>query len=208
MKKLLFVIGIVVASSALVTTTSFAQNAKEATITYNKTDAAGYTANYNLPKEYVIKALDNYFQEKGFGKSSSSKGFTTYKGKSWNDITNGTVDVYYQVSGKKNNTTVNMMVSTGYDNYITNAFDMNASNNLINFLNTLPEKANFIKDLDTKEDALKALKKDQSKAQDNLKKLEKEKEKLEKEISDAKNKIQTQTNDIASKENELNSMRK
>lgn len=188
MKKLIVFISTVLSLSFAAT----AQNAREATVKYMKGDQNAVIAEYNAPVKVVAEALKNKMSKAGLGKSKSSKGFTTYSGTLWQEVSNDKVDVYYKVvAGKKNQpTTVQFLVSKGYDNFVSSATDATAVNNLKNFLNNLNDEIRLVQfglDIKAQEEIVKkADEKNENNASEH-KKLMKQKEEIEKKIVENEN---------------------
>ena len=188
-----------------------AQSVREATIQYNKTSQNGVIADYNYSKEAVQAVLQKRFAEAKLGKSKSSKKFNVFAAVIWSEISNDKVDVYYKVSSKKNVTTVEIMLSKGYDNFVSAANDPNAIQNLKNFLMSLEEDLKAY-DLSTKvkeqEEIVKKAEKAVATSNSNLDKLEKQKSQLEKDIEKAKKDLQSTKDNLDKETKTLNSIKK
>ncbi len=190
-----------------------AQNAREGSVKYMKGNQNAVIAEYNAPEKVVAEALKNKLSKAGLGKSKSSKGFTAYSGTLWQEISNDKVDIYYSVvAGKKNQpTSVQVLVSKGYDNFISSATDANAVNNLKNFLNTLDEEIRLVQfglDIKAQEEIVKkAESKNAENASDN-KKLIKQKEDIEKKIVENENAQKLSQQELDKEKAKLEEMKK
>lgn len=179
--------------------TAIAQDVRETTISYNKGNFSGVIADYNYSKDLVTKALDKRLKDANLGKSKTSSKFTTYAGVTWMDISPDKLDVYYKVSGKKNKSTVEFLISKGYDNYINSTTDASAIQNLRNFLASLDKDIRAIQhenNLSAQNDAIKKAEKELKSAQSSVSNLEKDLdnarknvEKKQKALDDAQKKL-------------------
>lgn len=157
--------------------TAIAQDVRETTINYNKGNYSGVIADYNYSKDLVTKALDKRLKNANLGKSKTSSKFTTYSGVTWMDISPDKLDVYYKISGKKNKSTVEFLISKGYDNYINSTTDAAAIQNLRNFLASLDKDIRAIQhenNLSAQNDAIKKAEKELKSARSSVSNLEKD----------------------------------
>jgi hypothetical protein len=185
--------GIMTAAS----THTFAQ--QETTVKYNSIDAAAFTMPLEADKADVSNSIEDYFKNTFAVKSASSKGFRLFKAVSWPEVSTEKLDVYYKVEGRKGKSEVTMLVSKGYDNFISNQSDAQAAAGIKNFLSGLNVKvgeytkgiavAAGTKGLET---AQKEYDKYVKKAED----LNKQKTKLEKEIADNQSKLAEKEKDL------------
>lgn len=198
MRKLL-VSTIFVAGLAFSTNTTFAQTA-ETSVSYNKSNANGFVNNINGEKDAVATSLSEYFKKTFDSKSNSSKGYTLYKGVSWPEVSTDKLDVYYKVENKKGNNKVTMLVSKGYDNFISSVTDPQMAEAVKNFMNTIEQKAVVVSNANAVLAAQKAVEEAQKEYEKSIKTDEeyrKDKEKLEKKIAE-------QQKTIGDKEQKLN----
>lgn len=182
-----------------------AQEAKEVLLKINKQEKPAYTANYKVSKKLMKKTLDERFAKAGFTKSSKYKGYRKYEGVTFTELAPNKVDIYTKIEGKKTNSTVFMLVSSGYDNFMGNADNPAVSTNAIAFLNKLSEDAVATQaaiDLAAQQAALKAAE-DKLKSSDReAKRLAEKKAKLEKKLDE-----ENKTGSKASQEVEAEKLR-
>jgi hypothetical protein len=76
---------IFVAGIALCTIHSSAQTS-ETTVSYNKSNANAFVNDIKGDKAAVATSLSDYFKKTFDSKSSSTKGYTLYKGVSWPEV--------------------------------------------------------------------------------------------------------------------------
>ncbi len=165
-----------VLASALV----WGQNAQEKDIKFNKAHHHGVVAEFNHPPDAVEAAIRKKLAEEGFTKIKSSKGFMTLSGVQWRSVSNDKMDVYIKVDGKKNNSLVQVLLSKGYDNFISSQNDPQAIDHVKTFLNDLAWHTSIYQ----QENAVSKADKELKLIQDNNNELLAQKEKLEKRIEE------------------------
>jgi hypothetical protein len=149
---------------------------------------------YSVNADVMEKALVDRL-EKSKLSYDKSKGFKVYKGVVLPEITTDKVDIYTKVEGKKDNCTVYVLVSKGYDNFISEKSDEKVFANMKTFLNSMQETANqYQLGLDAEEQAsiIKKADKTYNSSVSDGKDLESDKAKIEKKI--AENKTEQETN--------------
>lgn len=188
MKNTLKSIALVLAIAA--TGTATAQNAHESSVKINKTNENAVVADFNKPADVVEAALKDRLEKEGLGKMKNSKGFMTYAGTLWNSVSSDKLDVYFKVEGKKDKSTVSVLVSKGYNNFVTSGSDAKIIGNVKAFLNDFAAYTNSYQltlDIKAQEEAIKKAEKAYSNSVDNNKDLLSQKEKLEKRIAESNN---------------------
>lgn len=190
---------------------SFAQNAREASVKFMKGQQNAIIADYDLPKSLVEDALKERLDKEGLGKKSSEKGYMAYKKTTWAAISPDKIDVYANVDGKNDKSTITMLVSKGYDNFISTATDSDKVQKIEAFLNS------FIKDvrayqlrlsIAAQEEVVKKAEKAQRNTAEDGDKLLKEKEKIEKQIADNKNDQGKMDTLLSTEKNKLEDLKK
>lgn len=177
-----------------------AQDVRETSISFNKGSYSGVMADYNYSKDLVVKALEKRMKDANLGKSKTTSKFTSYTGVNWMEVSPDKLDVYYKVSGKKNKSNVEFLISKGYDNYINSTTDATAIQNLRNFLASLEKDIKVIlheNNLDAQNDAVKKAEKELKSAQNSVSNIEKDlenarknAEKKQQALDDAKKKLE------------------
>jgi hypothetical protein len=173
-----------------VTGTATAQNAHESSIKFNKNAENAVVADFDKPAEVVEAALKDRLEKEGLGKMKTTKGFMSYAGTLWNSVSSDKLDLYFKVEGKKDKSTVSVLVSKGYDNFITSGSDAKTIENVKAFLNGFVKYTNSYQltlDIKAQEEAIKKAEKLYSNSVDNNKDLLSQKEKLEKKIAESNN---------------------
>lgn len=172
---------------ALLPPEASAQGAQEALIRYAKADRPGTVAEYPYPKDVVNDAMHLHFERLGLGGGKEEKGFVTYMGINWTEISPDKLEVYYKVDGRGNKSTVMLLVSKGYDNYVTTASDAAMEARIKAFLDGLLPDIQAIQlrqSIAAQEDAVRRAEKAVKSSEDDGNKLAREKEKLEKQIAE------------------------
>lgn len=188
MKKVIKSLSLVLAMVA--TGTVFAQNAHESSVKFNKTNENAVVADYDKSAEIVEAALKDRLEKEGLGKMKSSKGFMAYSGVLWNSVSSDKLDIYFKVEGKKDKSTVSVLISKGYDNFVTSGSDSRTIDNVKAFLNGFMAHANAYQlalDIKAQEELIRKAEKAFNSSVDNNKDLLQQKEKLEKRIAESNN---------------------
>jgi len=190
---------------------SFAQNAREASVKFMKGQQNAIVADYDLPKDVVEDALKERFDKEGLGKKSSEKGFMAYKGTTWVGISPDKMDVYAKVEGKGDKSSITLLASKGYDNFVSTATDADKVQKLEAFLNS------FIKDakayqlklaIAAQEEVVRKSDKDLKGSTDDGEKLLRDKEKIEKQIAENKTDQDKKTTVLGSEKTKLDDLKK
>lgn len=209
MKHALKALSIVTLS--IVAHSSFAQNAREASVKFMKGQQNAIIADYDLPRDLVENALKERFEKEGLGKKSSEKGFIAYKGTTWANISPDKMDVYAKVEGKGDQSSITLLASKGYDNFVTSTTDAEKVQKLEAFLNS------FIKDakayqlklaIAAQEEVVKKAEKDYKGTTDDGDKLIRDKEKIEKQIAENKADQDKKQNILSSEKDKLDTLKK
>ena len=126
---------LMIAFAMLFSGVTFAQNARETTVKLNKTQQNAMIADYQAAPKVTQEALKEYLNKAVVGKMKTSKGFYTFTKATWTEIGNETADIYFKVDGKKNKSTISVLYSKGYDNFISSSTDPEISARVAGFLN-------------------------------------------------------------------------
>lgn len=95
-------------------------------------------ANYNYAKSRLNDVLNERLSKENLPspKSASNK-FIVVNGARWSKISSTRLDYYFRVSGNKNTSTLEMVVSKGYENYISSESNPSVFPNLKEFAHSL-----------------------------------------------------------------------
>ncbi|MCQ2337169.1 MAG: hypothetical protein MJ010_08350 [Paludibacteraceae bacterium] len=193
MKKLVLVL---INTLMLGTLVTFAQNGNSENTTSKaytiqvvkgplKEDVKAYTISYNYSSDDISKAIAAKLKNEGLSSSKAKNKFTGYKGVKYNPLWNKLFDFYILVNGSAKSGTIYLVLSTGYDNYITETEYEETDAKVSAWLVSLEEDikayilSNQIKDQEKK---VKSAEKDLKKAQSKRNSLENKIDLKEKEI--------------------------
>ena len=159
-------------------------------VEYQKLTRPALVNDIPFPANTIEDALKDYFAKKGY-KASSTKGFTVYKGVALNELGTGYFDIYFMVDKKsrkvKELSTVTMMISKGFDEFVSNNSDASVFGKAQTFLNSLRNTI-AVYDLEvqisSQENEIKKAAKKSDDLVDEGKELEKKKRMLEDDIAD------------------------
>jgi len=170
----------------LCTTTTYAQNVREVAIKMNKVEQKALAADYPYAKGFVTQALDEKFNLAKFGKSKRKSGFDLYSGVSWMEVAPADkLDVYVKTEERKGNTTVSILLSRGYDNFLTSTTDATQIENLKTFLvglSTGIQAAELQKKIEDQMKVVKAAEDKTASVVKDYESLKSQKEKIEKSM--------------------------
>lgn len=184
--KALFPLFVLLALAAF-TPSLYAQGAHDANIRAGKVDRPAVMIEYPFSKGITENAVRDRLEKAGLGKPKSDKGFMSYPGVKWAELSPALVDVHVKVDANKgdNQSSIAILVSKGYDNYINSTTDPAMIAFLKAFLEgLLPDikAGQLLGEIAGQEEILKRAEKDYGKVDDEGKRLEREKEKLEKQL--------------------------
>ncbi len=189
-----------------------AQGAHDANIRFGKVDRPGIIAEFPYSKGITENALRARFEKVGFSKPKSDKGFMSYQAAKWDEMSATQLDVYAKVdaNGKDNQSTVILLVSKGYDNYVSAASDPTMSAKLKAFLDGLApdiQAGQRLADIGAQEESIRRAEKDFKSADDDGNRLLRDKEKIEKQIAENNTEKQKRGDALNSLKTQLEQMR-
>lgn len=175
----------------------------EGTAEYNKAQQPAVICEFPYPPALVETVLGDDLKQKGFGKGKSSKGYQLYQAINFNEISSEKIDLYVQVEKKsrkeKEISTITVLVSKGYDNFIGKSADAAIVQNLINYVNGLKpklEKSSLEIQIAEQEDLVRKEEKKFNTLVDDGESLVKKKKKLEDDIEDNKKEQEKQRTEL------------
>jgi hypothetical protein len=187
MKSLIFTI-----ISALLCSVAFAQS----TVTETSIEVK---KNRQEPAFSMVVDYDSKTTTKGIGermskdslKYKTSEGFILYKNVVLFSIAgNSNVDLYFKVEGKKNISTVYMLVSKGYNNFVSSSSDAEIAKNIKTFMTNLQTDIyNYNLKLQTD-----AIQKDVNKKNKQQDRLVKQQDKINSKVEDGAKQISDEKN--------------
>lgn len=179
-------------------------------VAYTKKSVAGpdksmvttYTITYPYAASSIEKAILEKFKTEGLSYKKAKNSFYAVKGVKYNALWNRTFDMYVAVTGSNNSGTIYLLISAGYDNYITDE-DPEVSQKISEWLVATEKDILTYLHNEKISDAEKELKE----AEKEVDKLKKERTKIEKNIE--KNNAQAKAFEarrIIPDENNINSI--
>ena len=185
MKKLMFTLIILLLFNA----TANCQ-ARYVFIEYKDAQKPAIQTEFSYSDKTVSDAIEEKLGKMGY-KGKESKGYTMYKGVRLDELGNQPYDLYFKTERKsrkdKDNTVVNMLVSTGNESFISDASDSNTFSRAKTFLdNLLPavEAYDLQQQVTAQGEAVTKAEKKYKSLQDDADDLQKRKRKLEEQIQD------------------------
>ncbi len=98
-----------------------------------KTKLWCFSATYPYDKSITIDIMEKNIADANMKRSSRKKGFSIYRGVTWQTISNKKGDYYYKIRSKKGKTTVYLCASSGYDNYVTTKTDPETAGSIVRY---------------------------------------------------------------------------
>ncbi len=155
-----------------------------------------------FPSKTIENAIDDAFIKSGY-KGSTSKGFTIYKGVRKQELGPDAYDLYFMVERKSRKesdiSTVTMMISKGFDAFVSKSSDEQVFNNAQKYLDSLRNTVaayDLEMQISEQESELKSAEKKYESLLDEEKDLEKKKKKLEDQLADNKKEQQKQSGEL------------
>lgn len=163
-----------------------AQNAKEVLTRFNKQERPAFTAEYPISKKMIDNTLKHKLAKAGSG-GRRYKGFRMYEAVVLPELSSTKIDFYSKVKGNRSMATVTILVSTGYDNFVSTASNSSISSNVQTMLNQLKDEAVALKaeqDLAAQQLALKKAEEKKKRSDEKAQKLAKKKAELDKKLAE------------------------
>ena len=185
MKKIIYTL-----SAFILFSTTVMSQASYVFIDYKDAQKPGIQNEFSYSEKTVADAIEDKLGKMGY-KGNNSKGYTVYKGAVLPELGNRPYDLYFKVDRKsrkdKDVAVVNMLISTGNENFVSNVSDSLAISNAKTFLNTLtPSLAAYdlLLQVNSQQEAVNKAEKKYKSLQDDADDLQKKKKKLEQQIED------------------------
>lgn len=161
-------------------------NVHEAAVSFGKASPGAVIAEYDAPASVVEDALKQHMEQAGFRKKSG-KGFIAYKGIAWKEVSAEKADVYFKIDGKGNKSTITVLYSKGYDNFISGSTDSETVNAIKNFLTSFTgdlKKYQLTLNIAQQEDVVKKAEKAYNETVSDGKSLADDKARIERKMAD------------------------
>jgi hypothetical protein len=125
--------------TAVFSISSFSQT-RVSTVEYLKTKRQSIVADFPFSTKTVMNSIEEKLEKMGY-KGKDAKDFTVFRGVILPEIGTGVYDIYFMVDKKskrdKDNSIVTMMISKGYENFVTEEEDGELITNAKNYLDNL-----------------------------------------------------------------------
>ncbi len=165
---------------------------RTATIEYQKINRQSLVNEIPFPEKTIRDAIDNKMEKMGY-KGKEAKGFTVYKGVRMPELGNDSYDLYFMADRKsrkeKENSTLTLMISKGFDSFAADSTDSRLMSNAKNYLDSIKNMIDAY-DLEQQiigqEDVSKKADKKYNSLVDEGQSLEKKRKNIEKDIEDNK----------------------
>jgi hypothetical protein len=175
----------------------------------DKVDQPAVVGTFSFSADITTAVIQDDLKYRGFGKGDEKRGLYKYTGILFTDISTDKIDFYFKVEqGDKKNentSTVYILVSKGYDNFISRANSPDVYKAAIKYLEGLMAKFEAKKldiDIENQAKIVKDAEKKYNNAVDDGKTLADKKAKIEQQISD-NTKVQEESKASLDKEKEL-----
>lgn len=166
-------------------TVTNAQSVQETTVKFDKNTVNAVVAEYKRPESVMEDALKVQLDKEDLGKSGKKKGYILYSNTTWKRIGMYSLDVYFKVEGNKSRSTITVLVSKGYNNFVNPAVSPEIISKVKEFLMGLESTATdvqFALDVEAQKELVADAEKQYNRALSDSMDLLKERKKLENEI--------------------------
>ena len=114
-----------------------AQNAKETSIEFNKKSQPAVSADFDMPGMITEGAIKKKMKDAKIKGGNSKDGFITYAEVIIPEIRAEKMDVYFKIEDKATTSTLYMLCSKGYENFMSQATDPEVSAKTIAYITSL-----------------------------------------------------------------------
>ena len=159
-------------------------------IEFRDAQKPGIQTEFSYPDKTVTDAIEEKLSKMGY-KGKDTKGYTVYKGVVLPELGSQPYDLYFKVDRKsrkdKDVSVVNMLISNGNENFISDTSDSRTINNGKSFLdNLMPSIAAYDlqQQVNNQAEALKKAEKKYQSLQDDADDLQKKRKKIEQQIEE------------------------
>lgn len=165
----------------------FSQEIKETSVSFMDGKQTAIEAKYSYSEDVMETVVKNVLEKKKIKKTKSTKGYNLYQSVIFDELTSDIIDFYIKVDGNKTSTTVTILISKGYNNFISSASDASTLKNTKNLckefnVNAIEEHLN--REIAKQEEVIKDASKKLTKSVEKGKDLVKDKEEIIKKIAE------------------------
>jgi hypothetical protein len=160
---------------------------------YLKVSRDAVIADFQFAEKTVTKTVEDKMEKLGY-KGKSTKGYTLYSGVKLTELGNGVFDLYFMIDKKsrrdKDNAQLTMLVSKGYENFVSTADDttgtFNKAKTFVDNLKNSIEAYDLELQVTAQDDILKKNEKKASNLRDDADDLQKKLKKVQQQIEENK----------------------
>ena len=160
------------------------------TVEYQKINRQAVVNEIPFPEKTIRDAINNKMELLGY-KGKDSKGYTVYKSVKMPELGNDAYDLYFMADRKsrreKENSTLTLMLSKGFDSFVADSSDSNLMNNAKKYLDSITNVIvayDLEQQIIAQEDAVKKADKKSANLIDDGVSLEKKRKNIEQDIAD------------------------
>lgn len=160
------------------------------TVEYQKINRQAVVNEIPFPEKTIRDAINNKMELLGY-KGKDSKGYTVYKSVKMPELGNDAYDLYFMADRKsrreKENSTLTLMLSKGFDSFVADSSDSNLMNNAKKYLDSIKNVIaayDLEQQIIAQEDAVKKADKKSANLIDDGVSLEKKRKNIEQDIAD------------------------
>ena len=160
------------------------------TVEYQKINRQAVVNEIPFPEKTIRDAINNKMELLGY-KGKDSKGYTVYKSVRMPELGNDAYDLYFMADRKsrreKENSTLTLMLSKGFDSFVADSSDSNLMNNAKKYLDSIKNVIaayDLEQQIIAQEDAVKKADKKSANLIDDGVSLEKKRKNIEQDIAD------------------------
>lgn len=186
----------------------------EGTVTMNKVERPAIVGEFNFTSEVTEAVILEDLRTKGFGKGDSNKDFKMFAGVTFPMISREKIDLYVKVMTKskseKGKSVVYLVISKGYDNFVSGATDQAAIDSAKIYLGSLMgqfEQKKLKLDIAAQEATIEKLQKKYDALVGTGESLQTKKEDIEKDIEKNQNDQATQKAELDKEKQILDSLK-
>lgn len=165
----------------------FSQDINETSVSFMDGKQNAVEAKYNFSEDIMETVADRVLGKKSIKKTKSTKGYDLYQGVIFSDLSSDVIDFYIKVDGNKTSSTITILISKGYNNFIASSSDASIIKNAKSLckefnVNAIEEHLN--REIAKQEEIVKDAEKKYNRSVEKGKDLVKDKEEIIKKIGE------------------------
>jgi hypothetical protein len=165
----------------------FSQDISETNISFMDGKQNAIEATYNFSEDVMETVVKNVLEKKSIKKTKNTKGYSLYEGAIFGELSSDKIDFYIKVDGNKTSTKIIILISKGYNNFVSESSDPSTVKNVKKLckefnVNAIEEHLN--REITKQEEVIKDAEKKYNKSVSKGKDLLKDKEDIIKKIGE------------------------